>query len=340
MNNLLTLNSSGNNLQKFISFSLGENKYTVAIESVLEVMKLPHLDYPQKLPANIVGILKFNSMSVNVLDIRFYLDIPVEKYSISNNLIIIKTDETIFALVVDKIEDIVDIGLDKIERLPYRSKNNIIDASYDLNGEIYSIINISAIEDIIKNGYDEKNVDIKSLFPFDTASNEIFYQRSIELSQKYDFAIAKNIYSDDRFLSFSLNNSTYCMNLCYVKSISDVTNLTNLPCSKDYIEGVMTYRGDFITVINTKKFLNLSDYEYNDKKKVIVVVSPEFKVGFLVEDVYDIVYIQEEQMQNKMLHQKQDEKYILAEIIEDNNINFILNMEKILTDEKMYIDEN
>ena len=62
MNSLVTLNNSDNGLQKFICFSLGNNKYAVTVENVLEVMDLPHLDYPQKLPANIIGLLKFNNL--------------------------------------------------------------------------------------------------------------------------------------------------------------------------------------------------------------------------------------------------------------------------------------
>lgn len=341
MNSLVTLNNSDNGLQKFICFSLGNNKYAVTVENVLEVMDLPHLDYPQKLPANIIGLLKFNNLSVNVLDVRFYIDIPIEKYTINNKLILIKTDETIFALVVDSIENIIDIGIDKIERLSYSSKNKVIELNYNYNNENYSIINVSALENILKEGCEEKEIDVKTLFPVDNASNEVFYQRSIELSQKYDFAITQNIYSDDRFLSLSLNNSTYYINLCYVKSISEITNLTNLPCSKNYIEGLMTYRGDFITIINTKAFLNLSNSTYDKKKaKVIVIDSNDLKLGFLVEEVYDIIYIPEDQIQRKSSSKNNDEKYIFAEIIEDNNIKFILNMDKILNDEKMYIDEN
>ena len=50
-------------------FQVGDNKYAVDSENVLEIMKLPALDYPQKLPNNIVGLLKYNNFVINVVDV-------------------------------------------------------------------------------------------------------------------------------------------------------------------------------------------------------------------------------------------------------------------------------
>ena len=58
-------------------FQVGENKYALNTSSVLEIMKLPALDYPQKLPNNIIGLLKYNNFVINVVDIRFYLNIEI-----------------------------------------------------------------------------------------------------------------------------------------------------------------------------------------------------------------------------------------------------------------------
>ena len=53
-------------------------------------MKLPALDYPQKLPNNIVGLLKYNNFVINVVDVRFYLNIEVRPYNTHNELLIVK----------------------------------------------------------------------------------------------------------------------------------------------------------------------------------------------------------------------------------------------------------
>lgn len=337
MNNLTTINNLNYDIQQNIYFRVGKNSYAIPLTNVLEVMKLPKLDYHQKLPANFVGVLKVNNLVLNVLDIRFYLDIKVEKYSTSNKLIIVKTDETLFGLIVDEILDIVDFETAKIEHLPFITENQIIETSYNINGENVSIINTYALEKIIKNGYPEKDVDICSLFPNDSTSLEVFKERATSLSQRLDYTITNNVFSDNKFLSFVLNNTTYCLNLKSVKEVANTENLIPIPCSPDYIEGLMTLKGDFVTVVNLKKFLNFQKTDYSTKTKVIIVDSKEFKLGFLIDEICDILDIPEENLSKKNINSQN--LYIEAEIIEENNIKFVLNMEKILSDPKMYINE-
>ena len=63
MNNLLTLNSENFEIQQNLYFTLSDNKYAIPLKNIVEVMKLPALEYPQKLPNNIIGVLKFNNIN-------------------------------------------------------------------------------------------------------------------------------------------------------------------------------------------------------------------------------------------------------------------------------------
>lgn len=337
MNNLIIQNNSNQNIQQNLYFRVGESFYAIQLTNVLEVMKLPKLDYPQKLPSNFVGVLKFNNIVVNVLDIRIYLGVKVEKYSVLNKLIIVKTDETLFGIIADEIVDIVDFDVQKIGHLPFVSENQIIETTYDISGKTVSIINVFALEKIIKSGYPEKEIDVCSLFPKDKESLEVFQQRSTTLSQRFDYAITNNVFSDNKFLSFYLNNSIYCLNLKYIKEVANAENIITIPCSPDYVDGLMTLKGDFITIINLKKFLDFSKTDYSEKSKVLIIDAKDFKMGFLVDEINDILNVSDEQMNKKEINSKN--MFVEYEIIEDNDVKFVLNAEKILSNPKMYIEE-
>ena len=338
MNELMPYNEYDLEFQKNIYFSIGNNKYALPLANVLAVTQLPKLDYPQKLPSNFVGVMNFNNMVLNVMDIRFYLNMEVNPYSVSNKLIIAKTDEAMFGIIVDEILNITDFANSKIERLPFISNTQIIESIYSHDGENISIINAYALEKIIKNGYPDAGIDVCSLFPKDKESLQIFQSRSQILSQRVENAVIKNIFSDNKFLSFKLNNTVYCIKLKYVKEITNASNILSIPCSADYIQGLMTIRGDFITVLNLKKFLNFANAEIPMKSKVIVINSSDFKLGFLADDIEDMIDVPEECINAKNL--SLDDAFVEAEIIQQNNVMFVLNMEKILSDEKLYIDEN
>ncbi len=336
MNSLQTLNNNFE-VQQNLYFTLSDNKYAIPLKNVVEVMKLPALDYPQKLPNNIIGVLKFNNININILDVRFYLDIPVTKYSVENKLIVVKTDESIFGIVVDNIENIIDFENYKIERLPFVSDNKIIDSLYHIEEQTVSILNMYALEQVLRQGNETKNVDIKSLFPTDEKSVEIFNSRAKYLITKLNNSVAQTAFVNDKFVTFALNETSYCINLKYVKEVTNKTNIIQLPCSPDYIEGLMTVRGDFITVINFKKFLNLTKTDYSQKPKVIIVDSEQYKIGFLVDEIFEIADIPEELIDNKKT--SIEDSFISSEIIRGNDIQLLINMDKVMSDEKMFIDE-
>ena len=337
MNSLQALNNNFE-VQQNLYFTLSDNKYAIPLENVLEVMKLPALDYPQKLPNNIIGVLKFNNININILDVRFYLDIPVTKYSVNNKLIVVKTDESIFGIVADNIENIISFENSKIERLPFVSDNKIIDSLYHIEEQTVSILNMYALEQLLRQGCEVKDVDIKSLFPTDEKSLDILNSRTKYLITNLNNSVTQTAFVNDKFVTFALNETSYCINLKYIKEVTNKTNIIQLPCSPDYVEGLMTVRGDFITVINFKKFLNLPKTEYTKKTKVIIVDSKQYKVGFLVDEIFEIADIPEELIDNKKT--SIEDSFIASEIIQGNEIKLLINMDKVMTDEKMFIDED
>lgn len=338
MNSLALLNNDNHDIKKNIYFTVGKNKYALPLLNVLEIMELPQLDYPQKLPANIVGLLKFNNIILNVIDIRFYLNVEITPYTTENKLIIAKTDETIFGIIVDKIENIADFEISQIEHLPFVSENQIIDSIYQINENTVSILNAYSIEKIIRNGFPDKGIDICSLFPSDKNSTEILKKRALNLFEKLNVTITKNVFSDHKFVAFLLNSTIYCINLKYVKEFSNLQNIIPLPCSPDYINGIMTLRGDFITVLDLKKFLNLNCDKYSEKAKVIIINYEALKLGLLVDEIYEILNIPEEQINNK--ETGIESNFISAEIIDKDTVKPILNIEKLLSDEKLFINDN
>lgn len=325
----------------YLYFNLGNSKYALNSLQVVEVMKLPLLDYPQKLASNVIGLLNYNSFTINVLDLRFYLDIKVTPYSVNNQLLIVKTDESIFGLIIDKVEDIISLEQSKIETFEFHGKDKVIEFIYKHKNESISIINLNILENIVRDCVASADIDIPSLFPTDDDSRYKFMQRSQALLEKSAFNLVTDVFSQDKFISFSLDDSVYCINLEYVKEFLKNYNITKVPCNLDYIAGILALRGDFVSIIDTKRFLKISDEEafvnYAEAKNNIIVLEiPDFKIGFLVDEIFDIMSISDDLM-NK--HQHNQNKYILSEVIMDDKLYTVLDIKNILADERFFIEE-
>ena len=315
-------------------FQVGDNKYAVDSENVLEIMKLPALDYPQKLPNNIVGLLKYNNFVINVVDVRFYLNIDVKPYTPQNELLIVKTDELIFGIITDKVIGILPFDSAFVDAIPYADSATVVDSLYKINQETIFIINIYSIENLLKQHREWKEVDIPSLFPKDEASKALMAKRTNAIVDKSNMRLASGeLHVKNKYISFNLNNDSYCIALDYVKEVLKDTSITNVPGTPDFIEGMMNLRGDYITVINLKNFLDLGSSVNYDKKSVIIVKYNDLKLALLIDKINELFEFQDDGIDNS------GDGYFSKEFIYNETLYTILNVERITEDKRIVITD-
>ncbi len=316
-------------------FSVGGNKYAINSDNVLEIMKLPQLDYPQKLPNNIVGLLKYNNFVINVVDIRFYLNMNVQPYTINNELLIIKTDEVIFGIITDKVLGILTFDASNVDAIPFADSKTIIEALYKLNQETIFIINIYAIENLLKqHDTDYKPVNIPALLPQDETSKEIMHKRTRAIADKSRLKLASGeLHAKNKYISFNLNDDSYCIELSFVKEVLKDTSITHVPGTPDFIEGIMNLRGDYITVLNLKKFLNLPAAKQLDKKPVVIIKCNELKLALLIDKINELFEIQNDEIPEI------NDGYFMNEFIYNQILYTSLNIDKITSDKRIIVTD-
>lgn len=315
-------------------FQIGDNKYAINSDNVLEIMKLPSLDYPQKLPNNIVGLLKYNNFVINVVDVRFYLNINVTPYNTHNELLIVKTDEVILGIITDKIIGILPFDSALVDAIPFVDSKMVIDSLYKFNQETIFIINIYALENLLKHQHDWAPVDIQSLFPQDETSKAIMTKRTTAIANKASMKLASGeLHVKNKYISFNLNSDYYCIALDYVKEVLKDTSITNVPGTPDFIEGIMNLRGDYITVINLKKFLNLPSTVTVEKRPVIIIKCNELKLALLIDKINELFDFQDEDLLNT------SDGYFANEFINNGILYTILNVERISSDKRIIITD-
>lgn len=321
----------------YMVFNCADTKYAINIDNVIEVIKLPMLEYPKRIPNNAIGLLKYENLMINVFDIRFYFDANVDKYDVYTKLIILKTDESIFGIVADNIDDIISIEDSNIDAIPFTEEKNLIEALYKFNDESINILDAYTMEDLLKSKVHDKKLDVKSLFPTDEESILKFQARANYLKEKSNSTDLQSIFPTDKFITFTLNDANYCMDLKFVKEIANNPKIVTLPGTPEFVEGLITIRGKFYTVVNLKNFLGLKQQEYKHKKNIIIVNSEEFQVGFIVDEIFEIFELTEEEVTNNQFLNAAP--FIFNEIVKNEKIYTILDMPDILNSDKILIDE-
>lgn len=316
-------------------FQIGEHQYAINSNNILEIIKLPALDYPQKLPNNIVGLLKYNNFVINIIDIRYYLNIEVTPYSVNNELIIVKTDEVIFGIITDHVIGIAPFNTSQLDAIPFVDNKMIIDSIYKVKQNTIFIINVYAIETILKQHNIESNVDVTALFPQDEASKALMEKRTHEITDKAALKLASSeLHVKNKYISFNLNNDYYCIALDYVKEVLKDTSITRVPGTPDFIEGIMNLRGEYITVINLKKFLGLPPSEKAIEKKPVVIINcNELSLALLIDRINELFEYMEDELTGSY------DSYFSNEFIYNNVLYTALNVDKISSDKKIIVTD-
>lgn len=335
---LTTNMEPGSNLH--LCFELDEKTYAINTSCVMEVIMLPALSTPQKLPENIVGILNYNSILINVTDIRKMLNLPVRAYLPSNQVIIIKGEESLIAIIVDKVSDFLSANPGNIQPTSFDLSKSLIKSFYHHEDKIINILNPVSMENILKvfKGH-ESPIDYPKLFPTDEVSIAQLEKRAADIATKVNFNLDTDFFGKDQYIIFKINSHIYCLDSGYVKELINLKNyhITKIPYTPGYIKGIINLKGDFYSVISLKEFINFNSYNEDKEEKIIVIESKDLKLALLVDDIIDAVNVSKDQIHNKNDMKLQD-MYIKAEIYSDNKVYNLLDIERFINDKKLYVE--
>lgn len=96
-----------------------------------------------------------------------------------------------------------------------------------------------------------------------------------------------------RFLTFSLSNETYAIEIKYVTEIIGIQPVTEVPELPEYIRGIVNLRGKIIPVMDVRLRFKKTFREYNDRTCIIVIDIKDTSIGLIVDSVSEVLSIPE-----------------------------------------------
>ncbi len=312
--------------------------YAIETKKVLEIVKIMELDYPYALPSCILGIMEYEQSPIAVIDLREVLKNERIVYNLNAKVLVIKTQNSTTALICDNVKDVKKISLTKIKNIPYTTKDSLYKGAFIENDEDFYILDIDALEQYIQNNPDKyKNESTTQKFIIDDEiSKKTLNERKNFLTKiTQDVQINTPLY--DMGVSFSINDVKYYINMASVKEFFKVNNtkFIKVPSTPDFIYGLANIKGEYITVLDIRRFFNNPKTHIKEKSTIIILNSNEFKLGILADEICESLNINfEEIIQNKL--QKQEETNTL-EFVKDGEIYQVLDVDKLLQDDKLTI---
>ncbi len=101
-----------------------------------------------------------------------------------------------------------------------------------------------------------------------------------------------------QFVAFTIGSEEFCIDISKVREVKEMMPITKIPQAPEGVEGIVNLRGQVIPIINLKKILGYYDDNALSTKKIILVEMESDVVGFIVDDVSDVVSFSEGQIES------------------------------------------
>lgn len=140
----------------------------------------------------------------------------------------------------------------------------------------------------------------------------------------------------DRYLTFSLGDECYGIEIKYVTEIIGIQTITEVPELPEHVKGIINLRGKIIPVIDVRIRFKKEPIAYNDRTCVIVIEINTLSIGLIVDCVSEVITISENDIVEPPVINKENNNRYISKIGKTNNdVKLILDCNKLLKDDEV-----
>ena len=142
------------------------------------------------------------------------------------------------------------------------------------------------------------------------------------------------------YLTFKLGDEEFGAHVSQVLNILEMTKITQVPQTPEYMKGVINLRGSVLPVIDTRIKFGLPETEYNNNTCIIVMDldlnGDTVNIGAIVDEVLSVIEIEEDQIEPPpSIGNQYKSEFIFGMAKVEENFVMLLDMQKVLSSEEM-----
>jgi purine-binding chemotaxis protein CheW len=137
-----------------------------------------------------------------------------------------------------------------------------------------------------------------------------------------------------RWVTFRLAGEIYGINVMQVQEVLRMTDVAPVPGAPHCVLGIINLRGSVVTVLDTRKLLNLPVSEISDATRIMIIESGKVTVGLLVDSVAEVVNISPSEIDPApVVGTEEAARYIQGIYSTDAQILILIDLNKLISEE-------
>ncbi len=155
-------------------------------------------------------------------------------------------------------------------------------------------------------------------------------------------ATAEQVKVSVQYLTFSLDEQWFGVEVSKVNGILEVTQITKVPKTPDYMRGVINLRGSPVPAIDLRLKFGMSQIEQTVDTCIVVLEVPlddeTVVLGAIVDSVDEVIELKAEQIEPApRLGTGQDSEFIEAMGKRDDRFIILLNIAQVFSTEELTV---
>ncbi|MEE8473054.1 MAG: chemotaxis protein CheW [Dehalococcoidia bacterium] len=151
-----------------------------------------------------------------------------------------------------------------------------------------------------------------------------------------------NALAEKQLVVFDLNTEAYGVDIGAVREIIRLQDITKVPGTPDFVEGVINLRGKVTPVVDLRKKLNITVAEQNAENRIVVMDIAGQDIGMVVDAVTEVLRISADAVvpPSTVITSTTDHDYLMGIAKLDEKLIILLDLDKVLSiREKQEISE-
>lgn len=330
--------------RSYLLFNLDDARYSLAAEVVQEIFPLPALTSVPESGPEVAGILNLRGQLIPTLNLKEFLGHPKQPNTAAQVVILAQCGAQQLGLVVDNVQNVEMIAAANIStalETPYLSntKNSLTAGVAKHENEVIVLLNLESL------GQSGQTLPSPMSGGGGNRFMEQFSSEDQRLLQARADGLAQLLaYEGDSDLTalavVGLDGEHFGLRLETVYEFTEVPQVTSIPCCPPHIVGNMNLRGEILTLVDIRCFLNLSSAAASKPQKAVVMRSGSLVAGVVIDEVFDVVYLQTSDIVSAptAIHSNSNQ-YLRGVASYGDSMMSLLDLPKLLAQGELVVDQ-
>ena len=137
-----------------------------------------------------------------------------------------------------------------------------------------------------------------------------------------------------QFVTFTLNNEEYGVDILSVQEINRITEITRVPNSAEYVEGVVNLRGKVIPIINLRTKFGFEEKPEDTSSRIIIMEINNITNGLIVDAVSEVLRIPSSIIEpTPPMSSDRNSQFIRGIAKLDNRLIILLDIDRLISED-------